>query len=116
MKRYIDFDVNGETYKLRFDFNSMAEIETKSGKGINQIFDEANVGFATIRLLYWGGMVWRKQQNFTLHKVGEILSDKLAEGGTLEDLLNPIMEAMKVAGLIQQSNEENEEADGTAKN
>ena len=85
---------------LKYDFNSIAEIEDKAGKTIGAIFTSGNVGFNTMRLLVWGGML-ASRPRITLQQAGELIGEYVAEGGTLAGLDEIITNKMVESGLFE---------------
>lgn len=104
-RRFVSVELGGKERQLRFDFNAVADLEDHFGKGIASVMSEEQVGFRTIRALYWAGLKWRNHR-LTVEKVGEWLQDELEAGSSFESLLNPIIEAMKAGGLLGTTEEE----------
>src|SRR5690606_28276148 len=103
--RFVNVDLGGRERQLRFDFNAVADLEEHFGKGIASVMSEEQVGFRTIRAMYWAGMKWRNPR-LTVEKAGEWLQEELENGTSLEALLEPIIKARQVAVLT------GDEADG----
>jgi|SRR5690554_3622634 len=112
--RFVNVDLGGRERQLRFDFNAVADLEEHFGKGIASVMSEEQVGFRTIRAMYWAGLKWRNPR-LTVEKVGEWLQEELENGASFEDLLEPIIKAMKLAGLIG-DDEDGGEQGGESKN
>lgn len=120
LKTYVEVEFDGQTKLLKYDYNSVAEIEISFGKGIGRVLTEENVGFNVVRLFYWAGLKW-KQPGITLQVVGNMLGKKISEEGlNIADLMEPVMEALKRSKLLGAGEEENSEgdpeADGAEKN
>lgn len=95
MKRWVDVEFNGELKQLKFGFNSVCELEEHFGKGLMAIFKEEQIGFRTLRVLYWAGLKW-KDKGITIERVGNMLEQKLEEEDTtIDELMNPVMDALK---------------------
>jgi hypothetical protein len=99
LKSYVEVELGGENKLLKFDYNAVADIEEKFGKGIVAVFKEENVGFNTVRLFYWAGLKW-KDPGLTVQRVGGLLGDKLAAGGNIGELMEPIVKALKASRLL----------------
>ena len=105
--RSVDLEVGGETKRLRFDFNALADIEEKAGVGAAVLFSEQRMGFNAIRLLVWGGLR-HQDPGLTTQRAGMIVKDYIEEGGTFEGLVVKIMEAINLSGLLpKETKEEN---------
>lgn len=85
--------------KLRYDFNAVADIEEKAKMGIGAIFSEERIGFSTIRILIWGGLKWQ-DRHLTLASVGEWIQTYLDAGGDVTELMEKVVEAMELAGIL----------------
>lgn len=103
--------MNDEEYLLKYDFNSVADIEEYFRKGIGQILSEEMMGFNTIRVFYWVGLRW-KLKGLTIQKTGQILGEYLSNGGSLDYLVQKMQEALEKAKIIKtKSEDELEEID-----
>lgn len=102
---FVKVHMNDEEYYLKYDFNSVADIEEYFRKGIGQILSEEMMGFNTIRVFYWVGLRW-KIKNLTLQKTGKILGEYLAEGGDFEYLVEKMQEALEKAKIIKSQEED----------
>lgn len=85
--------------RLRFDLNALADLEGVLGLGIGQIFKEEMIGVRVIRALLWAGLKW-EDRGLTLERVGTLLNSYLESEGTLQGLLDKIMEALTAAGWL----------------
>ena len=54
---------------LRYDVNSICELEEKTGKGLFKLIAEESIGFSLIRGLIWAGLKHRNR-GLTLDIVG----------------------------------------------
>jgi hypothetical protein len=113
-QQYLEVELDGKPRLLRFDFNSICEIEERFGKGIARIFSEEQVGFNVIRLFYWAGLKW-KDRGLTVDRVGQMLHTDVAAGRSLDELLKPIMQALKLSKVLGNTKEdEDDEGNGTS--
>jgi hypothetical protein len=100
-------------YIIKFGFNAVASIEESFGKGIQFIFNEENVGFRTIRALYWAGLKW-KNQGLTIEVVGNMLEKKMEdEDLELNELMAPVLKAIGKARIFR-TKKTNEISEDTA--
>ena len=95
----VHIEVGGELKRLRFDFNAMSDIEQYAGRGVGALFHPDNMGFNTIRLLYWGGLKW-ENPGLTIQKAGMIVGQMIKEGYTLEQLGELAAEAIEKGGFL----------------
>lgn len=108
---FVKVEMNDEEYLLKYDFNSVADIEEYFRKGIGQILSEEMMGFNTIRVFYWVGLRW-KIKGLTIQKTGQILGEYLSNGGDLDYLVQKMQEALEKAKIIKtKSEDELEEID-----
>lgn len=108
---FVRLEMNDKEYLLKYDFNSVADIEEYFKKGIGQILSEEMIGFNTIRVFYWVGLRW-KIKNLTIQKTGQILGEYLSNGGNLDYLVQKMQEALEKAKIIKtKSEDELEEID-----
>lgn len=113
---YVEIDGDQKPFKL--DLNAVADLEEILGKGIGAIFEEENVGFRTIRALYWAGLKW-KDRGLTLERAGRIVQKMITDDGVdFKDLMVPVQEALIASGLVKKKDidGEQEEEELEAKN
>lgn len=97
---YQKVDLGGKEYLLKFGFNAVADIEEYFGKGVSHVFNKEQMGFRTIRALYWAGMKWKYR--ITVEQVGELLEKELEETEkSLEDIMKPVIEAVTKAKIFK---------------
>lgn len=115
-RRYVEVEFRGEVKLLRFDFNALADMEEYFGKGIRSIMQEENIGFRTIRALYWAGLKW-KDRGLTIERTGQLIEQKIEDGVTFQELMQPVVKALGFSGLMSSraATESGEGAEG-AKN
>jgi hypothetical protein len=108
LKRYVEVELDGKMKLVKFDFNSVSEIEEYFGKGIMAIFREEHVGFNTIRILYHFGLKW-KYRNVTPQVVGNWLQERIENGADFKDLMEPVMKALQLSGVMGKPSQEDDE-------
>ena len=96
---YEVIEVNGEQKMLRYDFNAVADLEEKFDTGIMELMTEKRIGFSVIRGLLWAGLKW-KDKGLTLERAGKIAQAMMAEGQTFQDIMQPVMKAIKKSGVF----------------
>jgi len=95
----VEIEIGGKSRKLRYDFNAIADIEKAAGLGIGAMFDENRTGFNSIRLLVWGGLKWQ-ERGLTVERTGQLVGDYLKDGGSLEELMGKVTDALRQSGVI----------------
>ena len=108
--RATNIEIGGKNKRLRYDFNAVADIEEKSGKGLGSLFNEQNIGLYSMRLLLWGGLKW-EDPGLTIQRTGQMIQQFIEDGNDLEDLTPYIEEAINKSGLFGSS-----ESSGESKN
>ena len=94
-----EFEVNGKTHRLKYDFNAIADIEEKSGQGMSKIFSTDMMGLHTIRLLVWAGLK-HEDPGITTQRAGMIIRDLMNEGSDLEVVMELIADALSKSGVF----------------
>ncbi|GAB6171991.1 hypothetical protein JCM15765_14690 [Paradesulfitobacterium aromaticivorans] len=108
---YVEVTFGDKVKQLRYDFNAIADLEEKFGKGIAVIVSEEQVGFRALRLFYWSGLKW-KDPGITPQRVGQMLMKKITDDGeTVEELFVPVMKALEKSGLLKTKRESEESED-----
>ncbi len=99
----VKLKVGKTEHRLRYDINAIADIEESLGVGLVELFKEENIGFRTIRALLWAGLKWDKE--LTITDAGDIIQEYLVnKDGTLEQLVNKIVEALQESGAVEMGN------------
>jgi hypothetical protein len=110
LKRYVEVELDGKMKLVKFDFNAVSEVEEYFGKGIMAIFKEDQVGFNTIRILYHFGLKW-KYRNVTPQVVGTWLQDRIENGADFAELMEPVMKALQLSGVMGKPSDSEDEND-----
>ena len=111
--RATNIEIGGKNKRLRYDFNAVADIEVKSGKGLESLFSEQNIGLNSIRLLLWGGLKW-EDPGLTIQRTGQMIQQFIEDGNELEDLMPYIEEAIDKSGLFGSSESSDESKNAEA--
>lgn len=109
MAMYVEIDLDIPR-KMRYAYNDIADVEERAGMGIGAMFNEQRTGFHTIRLLIWGGLKW-KEKGMTPHMAGDIIQEYLKNGGTFEEMMQKVREALEKSGIVKfaEANEDDED-------
>jgi len=91
--------------KLRYTFNSVADLEEKAGTGIGALMSEEKIGFYTVRLLTWAGLKWQ-DKGLTLERTGNMIQTYFDNGGDFVTLMNFITVALQLSGILGKPTEE----------
>jgi hypothetical protein len=99
MKKYVEVELGGKTKLLRFDLNSVSDLEAFYDKGITAILNEEQFGFNALRIFYTFGLRW-KEPGITPQRMGVLLDEAIQEGESLDSLFKPIMKALNNSKLL----------------
>ena len=89
-------EIAGKAYRLCYSVNALCEVEARAGGSLDGLMERQ---FSATRLLLWGGLM-QHQPEITLHGAGEIISEHIRSGGTLEDIVNLCADALSQAGFF----------------
>jgi hypothetical protein len=111
-QQYVEIELDGKARLLRFDFNTVSELEERLGRGIIGVLTKEQVGFNMTRSLYWAGLKW-KDRGLTVERTGQMLQKEVENGKSLNDLMEPVVNALMKSGLLGKidENEESEDED-----
>lgn len=99
-KRHIELPFD-QMRKIKYDINSMVELEEMFGGGLQAIFTSTSAGFTSIRALIYVGLKCAGDKRITLEATGELLSQYVLEPGKpIEDVLLLAMEALNRGGFV----------------
>lgn len=121
VQREVPFDFTGfkKPRLLRYEVNSLSDLEAELGMSPREIF-RTRTGILTTRALLWAGLK-HEDRSLTPERVGTFLTAYLRSGGTLEDVMVPVAQAIKLSGLFPEAEEDedgespNGDADGDGK-
>lgn len=103
-----EFEAGGKSYKLKYDFNAVADIEEKAGYGIGKLISEDMIGFHFIRLFMWGGLR-HQDHGITPQRAGMIVKQMLEEGYELEDVSGLVNDGLVAGGIVKVEKEDDSE-------
>lgn len=89
-------EIAGKAYCLRYSVNALCEVEARAGGSLDGLMEKQ---FSATRLLLWGALM-EHQPDITLRGAGEIISEHIRGGGTLEDIVNMCADALSQAGFF----------------
>lgn len=100
MEKHVE--IAGREYKLCYSVNALCALEERAGGSLDGLMDRQ---FSATRLLLWGALM-QHQPNLSLADAGEIISDHIRMGGSLEEIVNICAGALSEAGFFSASGEE----------
>lgn len=106
-QQYLEIELDGKTHLLRFDFNSVCDVEERLGRGIIATLTKEQIGFNMTRVLYWAGLKW-KDRGLTVERAGQLLMKEVEKGKSLNDLMVPVINALMKSGLLGKLDEDSE--------
>lgn len=99
---YIDFTAGNNTYKLRLGTRSVITLEKQLGCNPLMIFGDGDtIPTVTTMVYILHAAVQQYQHGITVEDAYRIFDEYLADGNTVTDFLNVIVELYKVSGLIK---------------
>lgn len=102
---FVEFEVNGKSYNLRLSTRAIVSLEKKIGRNPLDIFttltNNSLPKMTELMLLLHASM---QQMNHGIKEedVYDIYDDYLAEGHTLTDFMNVLLDVFKCSGFISQ--------------
>ena len=94
--RFDEGKLCGRDVVLAYTVNSMCAVEDRAGGALDGLMEKQ---FSAARLLLWGGMIERQPET-TLAEAGVRISEHMARGGTLEQVIDMCAEALRRAGFF----------------
>lgn len=87
--------------KLRFRSNDLADLEERTGRGVNDLASTTRVN--AVRLLLCYGLRWQDKPNekMTPAKAGDLIDVWIANGGKFKDIEEKLLEALRAAGFSE---------------
>ena len=95
MEKHIE--INGREIPLRYTVNAMCAMEDRAGGALQNLMDRQ---FSATRLLLWGGML-HAQPELPIREVGELITEYLRQGGSLEEIVEICAQALQDAGFLR---------------
>ena len=111
--RTYSFETGAKAYTLRFDINSVCNIEEAADRTPIQVLcNQDRLGFSTLRLLIQHGLKW-KDAGITKDKAGNIIQTYLAENGSIDELAKQTLLLLAESAGAKQKPEETDEEQET---
>lgn len=96
--------------RIRFRHNDLADLEVASGKGVGELM--SGQSFHGIRMLLAYGLRW-DDNKMTPTKAGQLIDGYMEQGGTLEEVVDKILDAMRGSGYLKDATD-GKEPEGNA--
>lgn len=90
-------DIGGRAVRLRYTVSALCAMEDRAGGSLEWVMERQ---FTAARLLLWGGML-DCQPETTLQMAGEMIDAHIAQGGTLDEIVEMCAEALESAGFFR---------------
>lgn len=90
-------EIGGRSFRLRYTLNALCAMEDSAGGSLDHILAQQ---FTAVRLLLWGGLI-ELQPEMSLNMTGELISRYIADGGTLDEIVNVCADALESAGFFR---------------
>lgn len=103
-----EIEISGKTYKVRYDYNSIADIDDVAKTTLGTLLSAERMGFGTLRLLFWAGIKWA-EKGITVAQAGDVLGQYIKEGNTLADISEICIEMLEKSGLLVTPKDDDEE-------
>jgi len=94
MEKYIE--IAGQNLRMKYTVNSLCAVEDRAGQPLDRLMDKQ---FSAARLLLWGGLIECRPE-MTVAMAGDLISDHIASGGSLEAIIDLCAEGLKDAGFF----------------
>lgn len=86
---------------MRYTINAMRELEGRLGIGVASIFDVETLSFDKIVHLVWVGLRHGGDRKLTVDEAGDLIQEHwLDKGLELRELMDAVIDAMKLAGIV----------------
>lgn len=95
-----EVELGGRTWRVRYTYNSLADLEEKAGKGISKIFEADSIGLGLVRILIWAGLK-SEEHGLTVDRVGNMIESYIEAGGDLASLTSIFAEAMQESAVMK---------------
>lgn len=94
---YVDITFD-KPRRLRFDLNALVDVEGIAGKSLTALLGDLSL--TTLRDLTWAGLK-HEDRRLTRDRVGDLLQTYLQNGGTTEQLIERIVDALEQSGVFK---------------
>lgn len=87
--------IAGRDYRVRYNFNRLAEVEELLGKHTNETLTDIRIlHVRDFRGLLWGGLTGSNGRRLSVIEVGDLIQKHVDDGGALRDLYGPVETAL----------------------
>jgi hypothetical protein len=97
--RSVSVEIAKRTYELRYSHNVVCKIEETAQQGIGELFTKG-MAISAVRYLLWGGLL-SQFPKVTLDQAGNLISKHIEEGGQMEDIVPPMVQALEECGVLK---------------
>jgi hypothetical protein len=94
----ISIELSGKERNLRYDYNSVCDLEERANKGIIQLMNE-QAGLNVLRLLLWAGLK-HENKGLTVDMVGLWIQKYLDDGMSMDALFEKCITALAKSGIL----------------
>ena len=116
---YSTLTIKGKELKLRLNANMAVQVEKQIGKNpINVLLGIQNNEMPKLNdllVILWGSLQ-TLNSGYTMQKVWDLYDEYVADGNSMTDLIEVIMEVFKVSGFIKGDDDASTEEDNDEKN
>ena len=97
---YVDFKVGNEEYKLRLNTRNIVTLEQKLGCNPLGVFGDGEIPKVTKMLDIFHASLQQYQHNIKFEDAYNIFDEWLADGHTVTDFAQVILDIYKVSGIV----------------
>lgn len=90
-------EIGGRALRLRYTVGALCAMEERAGGSLDAVMERQ---FTAARLLLWGGLI-ECQPEMTLQAAGDLIDRHIADGGTLDEIVNECADALDYAGFFR---------------
>ena len=83
---------------LHYTINSLCAMEARADMPLDELMHHH---FSATRLLLWAGLR-QKYRYFTVWDAGELITEHLQRGGTLQEVIELCADSLRASGLIEE--------------
>lgn len=95
-------EIAGRALRLCYTVNALCAMEEMAGGSLDNIMERQ---FSATRLLLWAAMTEHHPET-TLQAAGELIGAFIAQGGTLDEMVNLCADLMEEAGFFRHGMQE----------
>ena len=99
LRGYIPIEIGGETYQLRYDFDSLARLDHRLGRSFLQTLVEGGISFHVVREALLAGL----SNPMNTRGVAKVI--RKLDVGKIDYYLDCIFDALEAAGVLKSASE-----------